>query len=133
MNHELHESNTEILYPDECYQIQGAIFDVYKNMGTGFLESVYQECLKIEFSLRNIPFSSQKKLDLKYKGNSLKKTYLADFVCFDKIIIEIKAVKELCADHQAQTINYLKATRFKLGLLVNFCSYPKVTIKRLAQ
>lgn len=124
----------KLLYADEAYEIQGAIFEVYKEIGCGFLEAVYQECLEKEFTIQDIHFeaqSEQSELKIEYKGEFLKQTYKPDFICFDEIIVEIKAVKELTKEHQAQVINYLKATDMKLGLLVNFGSYPKVEIKRL--
>ncbi|WP_372772403.1 GxxExxY protein [Mangrovibacterium sp.] len=121
----------ELIHADEAYRIRGAIFEVYKEVGCGFLEAVYQECLEIEFGLQGIPFSSQVLLDLEYKGQQLEKVYKPDFICYDKIIVEIKAVKELTNEHQAQVLNYLKATRMELGLLVNFGSYPMAEIKRL--
>ncbi len=130
-NHEKHEKHENVLYRDECYEIQGAIFAVYREMGAGFLEAVYQECLEHEFSLRNIPFTAQKELVLLYKGASLRQVYKPDFVCYGKIIIELKALKSLAQEHEAQLLNYLKATGIRVGLLVNFCSYPKATIKRM--
>ncbi len=122
----------ELLFKEECYVIQGAIFDVYKEMGCGFLEAVYQECLEKELSKRDIPFQSQVELQLSYKGEQLCQTYKPDFICNDKIIVEIKAVKELASEHKAQLLNYLKATGLELGMLVNFGSYPKVEIVRIA-
>lgn len=121
----------EILYPEESYKIQGAIFEVYKEMGSGFLEAVYQECLNREFRAQNIPFKSQPELDLYYKEELLDKKYKPDFICYDNIIVELKAIKKLENDNQAQVINYLNATNLELGLLVNFGAYPKVEIKRL--
>jgi len=120
-----------LLYEKECYNIRGAIFKVYSIMGSGFLEAVYQECLGIECAKAIIPYTSQKEISLEYDGIILKQKYRADFVCYNKIIVEIKAVKVLNDVHTAQVINYLKATGFKLGLLVNFGSYPKVDIKRI--
>ena len=125
-------SMSDIIYKDESYAIQGAIFEVYKEMGNGYLEAVYQECLEIEFEIKNIPFVSQPTLKLKYKKWDLKKSYKPDFICFDKIIIELKGVRLITKEHQAQVINYLKATDLKLGLIVNFGAYPKVEIKRIA-
>jgi GxxExxY protein len=124
--------NTEnkLIYEEETFAIRGAIFEVYSHMGTGFLEAIYQECLETEFSSRNIPFTAQSELFINYKGNSLKQKYRPDFVCFDKIIVEIKAVKDIAAEHKAQVINYLKATNLKLGLLVNFGCHPKAQIER---
>jgi len=124
-------NQNKLIYAEEAYELQGAIFEVYKTIGCGFLEAVYQECLEKEFTLQDIPFESQTELKLDYKGEILKQTYKPDFICFDNIIVEIKAVKELTNEHQAQVINYLKATDMELGLLVNFGSYPKAEIKRL--
>jgi GxxExxY protein len=120
-----------LIYEDECYTIRGAIFEVYKELGSGFLESVYQECLEREFKTQNIPFISQPDLRLYYKGEILSHIFKPDFICFDKIIIELKSVRELTPDHKAQVINYLKATKMKLGFLVNFGAYPKVEIERI--
>jgi GxxExxY protein len=121
----------EIIYKDESYQIMGACFEVYKEMGCGFLEPVYQECLELEFQDRTIVFRPQCELALRYKDRILDQKYKPDFICFEKIIVEIKAVKELTAEHRAQVFNYLHATGFKLGLLVNFGYYPKVESERI--
>jgi len=120
-----------LLYKEEVYTLQGAIFDVYREMGCGFLEAVYQECLEKEFQAREIPFASQQVLSLEYKGNRIKQTYQPDFICFNSIIIELKAVKEIAKIHEAQLHNYLKASSLRLGLLVNFGHYPKAQIKRI--
>jgi GxxExxY protein len=100
-------------------------------MGCGFLEAVYQECLEIEFVSQGIVFRPQVDLALQYKGKTLQQVYIPDFVCLDKIILEIKAVKELAPEHRAQVHNYLHATGYKLGLLVNFGHYPKVEYERI--
>lgn len=126
------DAKEELLFKQECYALQGAIFDVYLEMGCGFLEAVYQECLEKEFRLRGLPFEAQKELVLSYKGEQLAQTYKPDFICYDKIIVELKAVKEIAAEHKAQLLNYLKATGLELGLLVNFGAYPKVEIVRIA-
>ena len=122
----------EIIYKDEAYAIQGACFEVYKTLGNGFLEAVYQEALAQEFRLQNIPFAEQCELKLQYKNIPLHQTYKPDFICFNKIIVEIKAVSTLAPEHEAQLLNYLKITNMRLGLLVNFGHYPKVEIKRFA-
>ncbi len=122
---------TDILYKEECYGIQGAVFEVYKEMGCGFLEAVYQECLEREFRNRGIPFARKIELCLHYKGEPLEQRYEPDLICYGKIIIELKAVKELSNEHRAQLMNYLKATRLRLGLLVNFGHFPKVQIERI--
>jgi len=123
--------NTELLYKEESYKIVGACFEVYREKGCGFLEAVYQECLEIEFRLQGILFVPQKPLALEYKGTPLKQKYEPDFLCCDKIVLEIKAVKELADEHRAQVQNYLKATGYKLGLLVNFGHYPKAEVERI--
>ena len=122
---------TKILYKDEVYAIQGAVFDVYREMGCGFLEPVYQKCLEKELKVRGIPFESQKKLRLSYKGEVLNLTYKPDLVCYGTIIVELKAVKDIDDVHRAQVFNYLKATGLRLGLLVNFGHYPKATVERI--
>ncbi len=123
-------SQDHLVYRDECYEIQGAVFAVYHEMGAGFLEAVYQECLERELAMRGIPHAAQATLGLCYKGESLKQQYLPDLICFDKIIVELKAVKEIAPEHQAQILNYLKATGMRLGLLVNFGCSPKATVNR---
>ena len=120
-----------MIYADEVYAIQGALYEVYKNIGIGFLENVYQECLELELAQRGIPFVAQKDIDIYYKGEKLSQKYRADIVCFNKIILELKAVKQLLPEHHAQLHNYLRATNMRLGLLVNFCNYPGVDIKRI--
>lgn len=121
----------KIIYADESYRIMGACFEVYRDKGCGFLEAVFQECLELEFGDQRIPFSAQPKLALSYKERQLKQTYSPDFVCFDKIIVELKAVSSLTDEHRAQVHNYLNATGMKLGLLVNFGHYPKVQSERI--
>ena len=123
---------TELIFKTESYSIIGACFEVYKDKGCGFLEQVYQECLGIEFECQNIPFESQRNLDIFYRGRKLEQFYKPDFICFGKIIVEIKAVQVLAKEHQAQVMNYLKATGFELGLLVNFGHYPQLEYRRIA-
>lgn len=118
-------------FKEESYAIQGAVFEVYREMGSGFLEAVYQECLAMEFCRREIPFEMQKDLSLQYKGERLQQIYRPDFVCYGLIVLEIKAVKDLGPEHRAQVLNYLKATGLQLGLLVNFGHYPKAQLERL--
>ena len=118
------------LFKEECYVIRGAIFEVYREMGCGYLEAVYQECLEKEFELRKIPYVSQEKLNLSYKGFTLNQTYKPDFICCQSVILELKSAKEIHPLHQAQILNYLKATNIKVGVIINFGSYPKVTIER---
>lgn len=94
--------------------------EVHKELGCGFLEAVYQEALEREFILQKIPFKSQPVVEIAYKGEILNKTYQPDFICYNKVLIEIKALDKLSGVEQAQVINYLKATSFKTGLLINF-------------
>jgi len=110
----------DLVYKQESYNIIGACMEVHKTLGSGFLESVYQEALGIELSKQNVSFEEEKALNITYKNIVLDKVFVADFVCFNKIIVELKAVKAITDDHRAQVINYLKATKMKLGLLVNF-------------
>ncbi|MFA6173159.1 MAG: GxxExxY protein [Kiritimatiellales bacterium] len=120
----------EFLYKEETYQIIGACFEVYKEKGCGFLEAVYQECLAIEFKLQGIPYEPQKTLPLSYKKQPLDQIYKADFVCFGKIILEIKAADKLTDKDRSQVLNYLNATGFEVGLLVNFGHHPKIEHER---
>ena len=108
------------LYKEESYKILGAAFAVHRELGCGFLERVYQDALEYEFRERGIPYEREKKIQIMYKGKLLGEPYRADFVCYGKIIIELKAVKTLEDTHYAQVLNYLKATKMKLGILVNF-------------
>ena len=121
----------DILYKDESYKIVGACFEVYREKGCGFLEAVYQECMEIELRLQGIPYVPKKPLALEYKGCPLRSTYEPDFICYEKIVLELKAVTELTDEHRAQVQNYLKATGLKLGLLVNFGHYPKAQVERI--
>lgn len=108
------------IYGDESYSIIGTAMEVYNSLGHGFLEAVYQEALEKEFILREIPYEREKELTICYKGEPMSQTYKADFVCYGKIIVELKAVSELNDAHRSQVYNYLKATGFRLGLLLNF-------------
>ena len=121
----------DIVYAQECYQIIGACFEVYKDKGSGFLEAVFQECLELELGFRNIPFRAQEALALSYKGHALKQKYVADFVCYGKIVVELKAVDRLADEHRGQLLNYLHATGYRLGVLVNFGRHPTLEWERL--
>jgi GxxExxY protein len=120
----------EYILKDECYRIIGACMEVHSELGAGFLEAVYQEALSIEFDEREIPYLSERRLDVFYKGERLNKFYAADFICFDRIIIEIKAIEGLTDEHLSQVLNYLKPTGMKIGLLINFGTY-KLQYKRV--
>ncbi len=121
----------EIVFREESYRIMGACFEVYNEMGCGFLEAVYQESLSLEFRDQAIPFIDQKVLELRYKGHKLEAIYKPDFICFESIIVEIKAIKQLTDNDRAQVHNYLKATGCRLGLLINFGQHPKVQSERI--
>jgi GxxExxY protein len=110
----------ELIYPDESYQIVGACIEVHSNLGPGFLEAVYAEALMLEFEERDIPYEINKEIIIHYKGKPLRKKYYADFLCYDKIIIELKASETLTSINMSQVLNYLKATKMKLGILANF-------------
>jgi GxxExxY protein len=131
-NTQIGDFNVEIIFKEESYRIMGACFEVYKEMGCGFLEAVYQECLELELAALGVPFVSQVELGLRYKGRLLTQKYIPDFICFAKIILEIKAVSQLLPENRAQVHNYLHTTGYKLGLLVNFGHYPKVEYERIA-
>lgn len=111
---------SNLFYQDESYNIRGALFSVYNELGCGFLERVYQDALEVEFRLRNIHYEREKLIQVMYKGHPLGEPYRADFVCYGKIIVELKSVSKILDVHRAQIINYLKATKMKLGFLVNF-------------
>ena len=121
----------EMLYAGESYALRGAFYEVYSTLGAGFLESVYQEALELELASRGIPYIAQPQLELLYKNVRLRQTYRPDFVCYDHIIVELKAAANLAAEHQAQLVNYLRVTGFRLGFLVNFGHYPQIEIKRM--
>lgn len=116
---------------DETYRVLGACFEVYNEMGCGFLESVYQECLELQLASSGIKFSAQQPLELAFKGNTLKRNFSPDLLCFGKVIVELKAVRRLAAEHRAQVINYLKASGLEVGLLINFGSYPDLEYERI--
>ncbi len=109
-----------LLYKDESYKIIGACMKVHNELGCGFLEAVYHEALAIELKNQNIPFTQKQQLNIIYRGQTLNKHYEADFICYNEIIVEIKATSSLSSTDEAQVINYLKATNKKLGLLINF-------------
>ena len=120
-----------VIYKEESYKIVGAAFEVYNKLGHGFLEAVYQEALEIEFQRQGIPYEREKELKISYDDVELKQTYKADFVCYDKIIVELKAVSALEDAHRSQVYNYLHATGFKLGILLNFGKSGGLEIERI--
>jgi GxxExxY protein len=124
---------SELIYRDESYAIMGACFEVYNEKGSGFLEPIYHDCLQLEFGLRSIPFLHEPQLPLTYKGVAIRRPYTPDFTCYGKIILELKACEKLIQEHVAQVLNYLNASGYELGLLVNFGHYPKLEYKRIAR
>jgi GxxExxY protein len=125
-------SMAELIYKNEVYSIIGAAMEVYNTLGDGFLEPVYQEALEIELEKRQIPFVPQKGITIGYKDVHLKKEYIADFLAYDKLVVEIKAENSLTERDEAQLLNYLKATGMELGVLINFGSHPNLQWKRMA-
>jgi len=121
----------ELIFKDEVFQIIGAAIEVHKELGNGFLEAVYQEAMEIEMASRNIPFLAQMPLKIRYKDQTLNKEYFPDLLCFNSIIVELKALNKLGGNEDAQIINYLKATRLQAGLLINFGSVGKLEWKKL--
>ncbi len=120
----------DLLLKDEVYAIVGAAIEVHKELGSGFLEPVYHEAMEIELRERSIPFESQKSLAIRYKGKALSKGYIVDMVCFESIVVELKAQEKLSGREEAQILNYLKATGLKVGLLINFGSCGKLEWRR---
>ena len=122
---------TELALKDEVYVVIGAAIEVHRELGSGFLEPVYQEAMEMELQSQAIPFESQKRLAIVYKGYPLQKEYVADLVCYEQIIVELKALDRLTGKEEAQVLNYLKATGLRVGLLINFGSTGKLEWKRL--
>ena len=120
-----------LLFREETYRIIGGCVAVHKDKGHGFAEPVYQDALEIEFEATGIPFDRQQNFPLYYRGRLLRHTYTPDLICFDKIIVELKAAKCLTDEHRAQVLNYLKVTGLQLGLLVNFGSFPRLEWERI--
>ncbi|MBC8323984.1 MAG: GxxExxY protein [Candidatus Marinimicrobia bacterium] len=119
-----------LLYKDEVYSIVGVAIEVHKEMGPGFLEAVYEECMAIESQAKKIPFETQVELSVNYKGRPLNKKYIADYIAYGKIIVEFKCIPKLTNIEEAQILNYLKVTGLKVGLLINFGSKGKLEWKR---
>ena len=124
---------SELILKDEVYAVIGAAIEVHRELGPGFLESIYQEAMEIELKSKNVPFVAQQPISVRYKGLTLKKQFFADLVCFERIIVEIKALAHLSGTEQAQLLNYLKGTGFPIGILINFGSHGKLEWKRLVK
>ncbi len=120
----------ELIFKEEVYAIVGAAMEVHKTFGMGFLEPVYQEALEIEARLRKLPYVAQPRIELSYKGHRLQKEYIPDFIFYDQIVVEIKALDQLASKEESQILNYLKATRRKVGVLINFGSRGKLEWQR---
>ncbi len=123
-------NQTTELHQQAGYDFMAAAFEVYNELGSGFLEEVYHESLELELDRRRIPFVSHPKLTLCYKSHPLRKQYEADLIVIDEIVVELKAAKALAPEHEAQLINYLKATRKRVGYLLNFGAFPRLEWKR---
>lgn len=123
--------STKLIHQAETHAILGACFQVYNDKGCGFHEPVYQECLEIEFEIQKIPFVAQKELGLSYRNRRLKQTFRMDFLCYDRIVVELKAVSALADEHRAQVLNYLNASGCPVALLINFGHYPRLEYERL--
>jgi len=121
---------TELLLKDEVYTIIGAAIEVHRELGPGFLEAVYQEAMELELQARNIPFEAQKALTIMYKEHRLRKEYTPDLLCYEQIIVDLKAIEQLSGKEESQILNYLKATNLRVGLLINFGSYGKLEWRR---
>ncbi len=109
-----------LLYKEEVYKIVGAAMEVHSHLGPGFFEAVYQEAFEMELNFRSIPYLREEPLDIYYKGVKLKKKYVPGFICYDSIVVEMKAVSDILDVHQAQLLNYLKASKMRVGVLINF-------------
>ncbi|MFT3786325.1 MAG: GxxExxY protein [Tepidisphaeraceae bacterium] len=123
----------ELLLADEVYVIVGAAIEVHRELGCGYLEGVYQEAFEREFAIRGIPFEAQKELTIYYKGERLNKTYFADVLCYGKVIVELKVLRELTSREESQLLNYLKATGLRVGLLINFGAEGVLDWKRMVR
>jgi GxxExxY protein len=119
-----------LTFKDECFAIVGACMAVHNELGSSFLEPVYQEALALEFHKRGVPFSKEHRLEIYYKESLLEKKYYADFLCYDQIVVELKACSGLTDQHTAQALNYLSALKLNLALLVNFGT-PRLQWKRV--
>ncbi len=124
----------ELLLKDEVYAIIGAAIDVHKELGSGFLEAVYQEAMEIELGWRNIPFEPQKELCIYYKGQCLEKKYFADLICFGTVLVELKAMStDIGSREESQMLNYLKATGLRVGVIINFGDQGRLDWKRMVR
>jgi GxxExxY protein len=120
----------ELLLKDEVYAVVGAAIEVHRQLGNGFLESVYQEAMEIELGLRGIPFESKTKLTLQYKQHQLNAWYQSDLICYGTLLVELKALSNTSGTEEAQILNYLKATGLRVGLMINFGQFGRLDWER---
>jgi GxxExxY protein len=120
----------ELIYKNEVYATIGAAMAVHTDLGAGFLEAVYQEAMEIELLERGIPYQAQAPISISYRNRLLKKKYQVDFICYEKVLVEIKSIRQLTENEEAQIFNYLRATKLKVGVLINFGSYGKLEWRR---
>jgi GxxExxY protein len=123
----------ELVLREEVYAVVGAAIEVHRELGAGFLEAVYQEAMERELALRGISFEAQRELVIHYRGQPLSKIYVCDLLCFDKVLVELKAMDRLTGREEAQVINYLKAAGLPVGLLINFGAHGKLEWRRLVK
>jgi len=123
----------ELVLREEVYAVVGAAIEVHRELGAGFLEAVYQEAMERELALRGIAFEAQRELVIHYRGQPLSKIYVCDLLCFDKVLVELKAMDRLTGREEAQVINYLKAAGLPVGLLINFGAHGKLEWRRLVK
>ena len=123
----------DLILKDEVYAVIGAAIEVHKELGPGFVEGVYQEAFEIEFADRQIPFEAQKPVPVFYKGRRLTKEFIPDFICYGQMVVEIKALDSLSGKEESQVLNYLKATKMRVGLLINFGSSGKLEWERFVR
>ena len=123
----------ELLLKDEVYAIVGAAIDVYNELGSGFLEAVYQEAMEMELGMRTIPFEPQKELCIYYKGRCLEKKYFADLLCFGSVLVELKVMRQIGSGEESQLLNYLTATGLRVGVIINFGDPGRLDWKRMVR
>jgi GxxExxY protein len=123
----------ELVFREEVYAVVGAAIEVHRELGPGFLEAVYQEAMERELVYREIAFESQRELVIHYRGQPLSKAYICDILCFDKVLVELKAMDKLTGREEAQLINYLKSSGLSVGLIINFGSHGKLEWRRLVK
>ena len=122
---------SKLILGDETFAVIGAAIEVHRVLGPGFLEKVYHEAMQLELSARGIPYEAERLIEIEYKEQKLRQKYLADLVCYEKVVVELKALKQLSGKENAQLLNYLRGTGLRVGLLINFGSEGKLEHRRL--